>query len=135
MRQSVLRPPWSVYLADPEPLTAVAALGGTAAISLHDDDARGAAGAPRAHTLGAGDIALIKGGEYTIADDLATPCQVIVRGGRKQVIGGAAAAAVAEQLVARAPTVIPSPGPPQCSTPSTSSTAVPATASSGCFRP
>jgi hypothetical protein len=41
------------------------------------------------HTLAAGDIALIKEGEYTIADDAATPSQVIVRAGTKHIVGAA----------------------------------------------
>jgi len=44
------------------------------------------------HTLGSGDVALIKGGDYTIADSPATPCQVVVRDGRKYVTGAGDAA-------------------------------------------
>jgi AraC-like DNA-binding protein len=99
VRQSVLSPPWSFHLADSEPLTAVATLGGKAAVALHNADARDATGAPVACTLEAGDFALIKRGDYTIANDAATPCQVIIRGGRKQVVG-AGGAAIAEQMSA-----------------------------------
>jgi AraC-like DNA-binding protein len=96
VRQSILRPPWSIHLADPEPLTAVATLGGRATVALHKADGRDAAGAP---ALDAGDFALIKGGDYTIADNAATPCQVIIRAGHKQVVGTGGAATV-EQMSA-----------------------------------
>jgi AraC-like DNA-binding protein len=83
VRQVVQSPPWAFYLADPEPLTAVATLEGSVTVALHNADVRGVA----TQRLGPGDIALIKGGEYTIADDPATPCQVVIRNGHKYVTG------------------------------------------------
>jgi len=91
VRKLIQPPPWSFYLADPEPLTAVAALEANLTIVLHN---------AQAHTLGAGDIALIKGGEYTIADSPATPCQVIVRNGHKYVTGAGDGNAVVDQMSA-----------------------------------
>jgi AraC-like DNA-binding protein len=88
VRKTMLIPPWSIHLADPEPLTAVAALEGGLTIVLHPSSARAAVpGGSSSHTLGPGDFALIKAGEYTIADSPATPCQVVVRNGRKFTTG------------------------------------------------
>ena len=84
----------------PEPLTAIAALEGSLTIVLHNTSARTAvAGAPSTHTLEAGDFALIKAGEYTIADSLTTPCQVIVRNGHKYATS-AADSTIADQMTA-----------------------------------
>jgi AraC-like DNA-binding protein len=80
VRQLIQRPPWSITFADRQPLSAVATLEGSVSISLQN---------AAAHTLRAGDIALIKGGEYTIADDLGTPRQVLIHDGTKHVIGPA----------------------------------------------
>jgi AraC-like DNA-binding protein len=81
VRQLIQRPPWSVTYADAPALTVLATLGGQASVRLGDS-------APR--HLAAGDIALVTGtGEYTIADDPATPHQVTIRGGRKYLPGGA----------------------------------------------
>ena len=80
VRQLILRPPWSVTIADPFPLSAVAALEGSVTVSLH----RAAAGPRAAHTLRPGDCALVKGGVYTIADSATTPSQVIIRDGVKR---------------------------------------------------
>jgi AraC-like DNA-binding protein len=102
VRKLIQAPPWSYYLADPEPLTAVAALEGSLTIVLHNAFARAAAapGAPSTHTLAAGDIALIKGGEYTIADSPATPCQVVVRNGHKYATSAADGGAAVDQMIA-----------------------------------
>jgi AraC-like DNA-binding protein len=100
VRQSIQCPPWSVHLADPEPLTAVATLKGGASITLRTDAVRTPARAPATCILGEGDIALVKGGDYVIADDPSTPCQVIVRAGRKRVIGTGEGAAGAERMTA-----------------------------------
>ena len=90
VRKLIQRPPWSITLADLQPLSAVATLEGGASISLQNVDTRpAAAGAPATHTLRAGDIALIKGGAYTIADDPSTPSQVVIRDGIKHFIGAA----------------------------------------------
>lgn len=88
IRKLIQRPPWSFTLADQVPLSVVATLEGSVAISLREADARAAAaGAPTTHALGTGEIALIKGGAYTIADDPDTPGQVVIRDGIKHVTG------------------------------------------------
>src|SRR3954447_17953566 len=85
VRQLVQRPPWSMTFADGPPLAVVAALGGRACI-------RPADAAPV--ELAAGDIALVRWtGPHTIADDPATPPQVVLRGGKKYVPGGEPVAA------------------------------------------
>jgi AraC-like DNA-binding protein len=85
VRQLVQRPPWSLTFADGPPLAVVAALGGRA--TIRPDGA-----APVA--LAAGDIALVRWtGPHTIADDPATPPQVVLRGGKKYVPGGGPVAA------------------------------------------
>jgi AraC-like DNA-binding protein len=85
VRQLVQRPPWSMTFADGPPLAVVAALGGRASI-------RPADAAPV--ELAAGDIALIRWtGPHTIADDPATPPQVVLRAGKKYVPGGEPVAA------------------------------------------
>jgi AraC-like DNA-binding protein len=101
VRKTIQPPPWSYYLADPEPLTAIAALEGSLTIVLHDTSARPAVpGAPSMHSLGAGDFALIKAGEYTVADSPTTPCQVVVRNGHKYATGAGHGSVVADQLSA-----------------------------------
>jgi AraC-like DNA-binding protein len=100
VRQSILCSPWSIHLADPEPLTAVATLKGGAAITFREGTTRKAARPSASFLLEAGDIALVKGGDYVIADDPSTPCQMIVRAGRKQMIGGGEGAASAERMSA-----------------------------------
>jgi AraC-like DNA-binding protein len=97
VRQVIQHPPWAFYLADPEPLTAVATLAGTVTVCLHNADTRAAA---PARTLGPGDIALIKSGEYTIADDPATPCQVVIRSGHKYVTGAGDGAVDLDEMIA-----------------------------------
>ena len=81
VRKLIQPPPWSFYLADPEPLTAVAAIEAGMTVVLRDASL---------YTLEPGDFALIKGGAYTIADSPATPCQVIVRDGHKYAGDGTA---------------------------------------------
>jgi AraC-like DNA-binding protein len=94
VRQLIQRPPWSLTFADAPPLTVVATLGGHASIRLDDADA-----AP-VH-LAAGDIALISAtGRHTIADGPSTPPQVVIHGGRKYLVDGSEAAAVAQQYLA-----------------------------------
>jgi AraC-like DNA-binding protein len=84
VRKSIQPPSWSFHLADPEPLTAVAALEAGLTIVLHDAATRAVvAGAPSTYRLEAGAVALVKGGAYTLADSPTTPCQVIVRNGHK----------------------------------------------------
>ncbi|MGC0318591.1 cupin domain-containing protein [Kitasatospora acidiphila] len=84
IRQLIQRPPWSLTYADAPALTVVATLGGQASIRL---DGHPSAAAPV--QLTAGDIALIsRAGRYTVADDPATPAQLVIHGnGRKQIVG------------------------------------------------
>lgn len=80
--------------ADAPPLTVVATLGGHASVRLHDSDA-----APV--LLASGDIALLSGtGKYTIADGPSTPPQVVVRGGKKYVVGRGEEGSGAHRIVA-----------------------------------
>jgi AraC-like DNA-binding protein len=100
VRKLIQRPPWSITLADRQPLSAVAAVEGSVSISLQRADPRASAARVHGtHTLRAGDIALIKGGAYTIADDLRTPSQVVIRDGIKHVVGTAAEGAAAARMV------------------------------------
>lgn len=101
VRKLIQPPPWSFQLADPERLTIVAALEGNLSIALHKMDSPGlTAGDPSINKLESGDIALIKGGEYTIADAPTTPCQVIVRNGCKYVTPAGKGAAIVDQITA-----------------------------------
>ncbi|GAA4239275.1 AraC family transcriptional regulator [Actinomadura meridiana] len=78
VRQLIQQPPWSVTFAEVPPLSVVAAIEGRSVVRLDD----------QAVPLDAGDIALISGvDEYTIADDPATPPQILIRGGRKYLPG------------------------------------------------
>jgi AraC-like DNA-binding protein len=82
VRQLIQRPPWSLTFAEAPPLTVVATLGGHASIRLDDTDDAASA------RLATGDVALVKAtGRYTIADDPGTPPQVVIRGGKKYVLG------------------------------------------------
>jgi hypothetical protein len=75
--RSLLDPPWSLRIQDEAPLTLVAMVRGRAWI-CHDDG-----GAPQA--VGAGDTAIIRGPDpYTVADDPATPPQVIIHPGQQR---------------------------------------------------
>jgi AraC-like DNA-binding protein len=94
VRQLIQRPPWSLTFADAPALTVVATLGGQASIRLD-----GTRAAPV--RLGAGDIALIsRTGRHTIADDLSTPPQVVLRAGRKYAVDGRELAADAHRSLA-----------------------------------
>ena len=101
VRKTILPPPWSITLADQVPLSAVAALEGSTSISLGATGTRPAAAAP--HTLRPGDIALIKGGVYTMADDPGTPSQVLIRDGIKHLTATAAenGVSLARRIAAR----------------------------------
>jgi AraC-like DNA-binding protein len=96
VRQLIQRPPWSLTYADAPALTVVATLGGQASVRI--DDQPGA----EPVRLAAGDIALISAvGQYTIADSPTTPPQLMIRGGRKQVIEGGPAAGIQQVLAPR----------------------------------
>jgi AraC-like DNA-binding protein len=72
--RSVLTPPWSIAIRDQAPLTLVAMVRGDAWIVPDEGTAL---------QLGAGDVAIIRGpGPYTVADDQATPPQVIIHPGQ-----------------------------------------------------
>ena len=82
VRQLIQRPPWSMTFDQAPALTVFATLGGHAALRLED--------VPSAAPvqLAAGDIALVAHStRHTISDDLATPPQVVISGGRKQLLG------------------------------------------------
>jgi AraC-like DNA-binding protein len=73
--RSMLDPPWSMRIQDEAPLTVVAMVSGDAWI-LYDDD--------EPTRLGPGDVAVTRGPEhYTVADDPATPPQVIIHPGQR----------------------------------------------------
>ncbi|NIH65762.1 AraC family transcriptional regulator [Modestobacter marinus] len=72
--RSVLRPPWSMRIADEAPLTVLTVLRGSACVVLAGD---------RTVPVPAGDVVLLRGPEpYTVADDPATPPQVRVGPGQ-----------------------------------------------------
>jgi AraC-like DNA-binding protein len=73
--RSMLDPPWSMRIQDEAPLTVVAMVSGDAWI-LYDAD--------EPTRLGPGDVAVTRGPEhYTVADDPATPPQVIIHPGQR----------------------------------------------------
>jgi AraC-like DNA-binding protein len=72
--RSLLRPPWSMRIADEAPLTLVAVTEGGAHLRLAD-------GPPTA--LAAGDVAVLRGPEpYVVADHPDTPVQVVIHPGQ-----------------------------------------------------
>ncbi len=73
--RSIMDPPWSLRIQDEAPLTVVAMAQGEAWV-LPDG------GEPR--TLGAGDVAIIRGpSPYTVADDPTTPPNVVIHPGQR----------------------------------------------------
>lgn len=73
--RSVLTPPWSLRIADRAPLTLVALVRGRAWIAPDG-------GAPV--RLAEGDVAIVRGPDpYVVADDLATPPQVVILPGQQ----------------------------------------------------
>ena len=73
--RAVLDPPWSLRIQDRAPLTVVAMVRGEAWVRPD-----GAA----AERLRPGDVAIARGPDpYTVADDLATPVQVIIHPGER----------------------------------------------------
>ena len=74
--RSMLDPPWSMRIQDEAPLTLVAMVRGEAWVLPDDGDARAAARA--------GDVAILRGPDpYTVADDPATPPQVVIHPGQR----------------------------------------------------
>ena len=68
--RSIMEPPWSLRIQDQAPLTVVAMVHGTAWVLPDGGDHQ---------TLGAGDVAIIRGpGPYTVADDPMTPPDVVI---------------------------------------------------------
>ena len=95
VRQLIQRPPWSVTYAEAPALTVFATLGGHAALRLEDVPTV----AP-VH-LSAGDIALVAhSNRHTISDDLATPPQMVISGGHKQLLADPALHAALEANLA-----------------------------------
>ncbi|HEV2638741.1 MAG TPA: AraC family transcriptional regulator [Actinocrinis sp.] len=102
VRQLIQRPPWSLTFADAPALTVVTTLGGHASVRLAGSGSGSGSGSGAAPvSLAAGDIALIRAsGQLTIADDPSTPPQVMIRAGKKHVIGGSARTARAHRSLA-----------------------------------
>ena len=73
--RSVMDPPWSLHIRDEAPLTLVALVRGGAWVMPDDGGAV---------ALEAGDAAVIRGpGHYVVADDPATPPQVVIHPGQR----------------------------------------------------
>jgi AraC-like DNA-binding protein len=73
--RSIMEPPWSLRIQDQAPLTVVAMVHGTAWVVPDGDGA---------HTLGPGDVAIIRGPDpYTVADDPMTPPDVVIHPGQR----------------------------------------------------
>ncbi|MFI2712155.1 AraC family transcriptional regulator [Micromonospora sp. NPDC018662] len=73
--RSILTPPWSMLIRDEAPLTVVAVVHGDACLVPEE------AAMTR---LGTGDVAVVRGpAPYTVADDPATPPQVVVHPGQR----------------------------------------------------
>lgn len=73
--RTVMDPPWAMRIQDAAPLTVVCLLRGHAVIASDDGPT---------HTLGAGDIALIRGPQpYTLADDTDTDVQITIHPGQR----------------------------------------------------
>ncbi|MCW2621021.1 MAG: transcriptional regulator AraC family [Frankiales bacterium] len=72
--RSTLTPPWAMRVADEAPLTVLAVVRGSAHLALPQE----------AVALSAGDTAEVRGPEhYTVADDPATPPQVVIHPGQR----------------------------------------------------
>ncbi|GAA2594511.1 AraC family transcriptional regulator [Actinomadura fulvescens] len=75
MLRAMLDPPWSLRIEDEAPLCLTAVVKGTAWVVPDDGDAL---------RLGPGDIAITRGPDhYTVADDRATPPQMVIHPGNR----------------------------------------------------
>ncbi|WBC14166.1 AraC family transcriptional regulator [Micromonospora sp. WMMA1998] len=73
--RSILTPPWSMLVRDEAPLTVVAVVRGDAWVAPEQAETA---------RLGAGDVAIVRGpGPYLVADDPATPPQVVILPGQR----------------------------------------------------
>jgi AraC-like DNA-binding protein len=73
--RSLMRPPWALRVQDLAPLTVVALVRGGAVV-MHEDSA--------ARQLTSGDLAVVRGPRsYVVADDPATPVQVVIHPGQR----------------------------------------------------
>ncbi|AVT35866.1 AraC family transcriptional regulator [Plantactinospora sp. BB1] len=73
--RSVLEPPWSLRIQDRAPLTVVVMVRGSAVVLPDTGGSR---------SLGVGDVAVLRGPDpYTVADDPATPPQVVIHPGQR----------------------------------------------------
>ena len=102
--RSSLDPPWSLSIEDEAPLTVLAVVRGSAWV-LYDD----------AVSLGAGDVAIIRGPDhYTVADDPATPPQVAIDPGQRCAASPAAPSSPRASVSASAAGATPSKARPSC---------------------
>jgi AraC-like DNA-binding protein len=73
--RSILNPPWSLRIQDQAPLTVVAMVRGDAWVLADEGEAS---------RLRPGDVAVVRGPDpYTVADDPATPVQVVIHPGQR----------------------------------------------------
>jgi AraC-like DNA-binding protein len=73
--RAMMRPPWGIRIRDEAPLSLVALVAGDAWVVLDDGSAP--------TRLGTGDLAILRGPDhYTMADDPATPVQVVCHPGQ-----------------------------------------------------
>lgn len=72
--RSLLEPPWSIGVRDDAPLTVLALVSGCAVIEFDG-------GAPVA--LGPGEVAVVQGGPYVVADSPGTSPQVVIHEGQR----------------------------------------------------
>jgi AraC-like DNA-binding protein len=76
LMRAVMSPPWCIRVQDEAPMSLVAITSGSAWVALDDGS--------EPTQLAAGDLAVLRGPDhYTMADDLATPVQVVVHPGQR----------------------------------------------------
>jgi AraC-like DNA-binding protein len=76
LMRAVMSPPWCIRVQDEAPLSLVAITSGSAWVALDDGS--------QPTLLATGDLAVLRGPDhYTMADDLATPVQVVVHPGQR----------------------------------------------------